>query len=125
MLNLVRFFNLTPHKHSNMKNLTIIGLVLLALSILLFYLTANNFTVNDLGMPHIMGILGGIGIGLIIGGMVGYVSKGSAIKEDQRRKEFAQLQKEKEELEIQTAELARREQELQNQNYNQRQNPQI
>lgn len=108
-----------------MKNLTIIGLVLLALSILLFYLTASNFTVNDLGMPHIMGILGGIGIGLIIGGMVGYVSKGSAIKEDQRRKEFAQLQKEKEELEIQTAELARREQELQNQNYNQRQNPQI
>ncbi len=108
-----------------MKNLTIIGLVLLALSILLFYLTANNFTVNDLGMPHIMGILGGIGIGLIIGGMVGYVSKGSAIKEEQRRKEFAQLQKEKEELEIQTAELARREQELQNQNYNQRQNPQI
>jgi membrane-bound ClpP family serine protease len=104
-----------------MKNLTIIGLVLLALSILLFYLTANNFTVNDLGMPHIMGILGGIGIGLIIGGMVGYVSKGSAIKEEKRRKEFAQLQKEKQELEVQTAELARREQELQNQ----RQNPQI
>jgi membrane-bound ClpP family serine protease len=104
-----------------MKNLTIIGLVLLALSILLFYLTANNFTVNDLGMPHIMGILGGIGIGLIIGGMVGYVSKGSAIKEEQRRKEFAQLQKEKQELEVRTAELAKREQELQNQ----RQNPQI
>lgn len=104
-----------------MKNLTIIGLVLLALSILLFYLTANNFTVNDLGMPHIMGILGGIGIGLIIGGMVGYVSKGSAIKEEQRRKEFAQLQKEKQELEVQAAELAKREQELQNQ----RQNPQI
>lgn len=104
-----------------MKNLTIIGLVLLALSILLFYLTANNFTVNDLGMPHIMGILGGIGIGLIIGGMVGYVSKGSAIKEEQRRKEFAQLQKEKQELEVEAAELARREKELQNQ----RQNPQI
>jgi membrane-bound ClpP family serine protease len=104
-----------------MKNLTIIGLVLLALSILLFYLTANNFTVNDLGMPHIMGILGGIGIGLIIGGMVGYVSKGSAIKEEQRRKEFAQLQKEKQELEVRTAELAKREQEL----HNQRQNPQI
>ena len=58
-----------------MKNLTIIGLVLLALSILLFYLTSNNFTINDLQMSHIMGILGGIGIGLIIGGMVGYVSK--------------------------------------------------
>jgi hypothetical protein len=79
-----------------MKNLTIIGLVLLALSILLFYLTSNNFTINDLQMSHIMGILGGIGIGLIIGGMVGYVSKGSAIKAEQKRKEFKQLQKDKE-----------------------------
>lgn len=105
-----------------MKNLTIIGLVLLALSILLFYLTANNFTVNDLGMPHIMGILGGIGIGLIIGGMVGYVSKGSAIKEEQRRTEFAQLQKEKQELEVQAEEIARREAELR---VHQNNNPQV
>jgi len=105
-----------------MKNLTIIGLVLLALSLLLFYLTANNFTINDLGMPHIMGILGGIGIGLIIGGMVGYVSKGSAIKEAQKKKEFKQLQKDKEDLEIQAAEIARREAELRAQQTN---NPQI
>lgn len=104
-----------------MKNLTIIGLVLLALSVLLFYLTANNFTINDLGMPHIMGIMGGIGVGLIIGGMVGYVSKGSAIKADQKKKEFKQLQKDKEELEKQAAEIARREAELRAQN----QNPQI
>lgn len=105
-----------------MKNLTIIGLVLLALSLLLFYLTANNFTINDLGMPHIMGILGGIGIGLIIGGMVGYVSKGSAIKAEQKKKEFKQLQKDKEDLEIQAAEIARREAELRAQ---QNSNPQI
>lgn len=104
-----------------MKNLTIIGLVLLALSVLLFYLTANNFTINDLGMPHIMGIMGGIGIGLIIGGIVGYVSKGSAIKADQKKKEFKQLQKDKEELEKQAAEIAKREAELRAQN----QNPQI
>jgi hypothetical protein len=104
-----------------MKNLTIVGLVLLALSVLLFYLTANNFTINDLGMPHIMGILGGIGIGLIIGGIVGYVSKGSAIKADQKKKEFKQLQKDKEELEKQAAEIAKREAELRSQN----QNPQI
>jgi uncharacterized membrane-anchored protein YhcB (DUF1043 family) len=58
-------------------------------------------------MSHIMGILGGIGIGLIIGGMVGYVSKGSAIKAEQKRKEFKQLQKDKEELEKQAAELAK------------------
>lgn len=108
-----------------MKNLTIIGLVLLGVSILLFYLTANNFTINDLGMPHIMGILGGIGIGLIIGGMVGYVSKGSAIKAEQRRKEYLQLQKEKEDLEKQAAEIARRESELQHQKTYQNQNPQI
>jgi uncharacterized membrane-anchored protein YhcB (DUF1043 family) len=63
-------------------------------------------------MSHIMGILGGIGIGLIIGGMVGYVSKGSAIKAEQKRKEFKQLQKDKEDLEKQAAEIARREAEL-------------
>ncbi|WP_374458528.1 hypothetical protein [Chryseobacterium taeanense] len=95
-----------------MKNLAITGLILLSLSVLLFYLTANNFTLNDLGMPHIMGILGGIGIGLIIGGMVGYVSKGSAIKAEQKRKEFKQLQQEKEELEKRAADIARREAEL-------------
>lgn len=105
-----------------MKNLTIIGLVLLALSILLFYLTSNNFTINDLQMSHIMGILGGIGIGLIIGGMVGYVSKGSAIKAEQKRKEFKQLQKDKEDLEQQAAEIAKREAELRSR---ENQNPQI
>ena len=105
-----------------MKNLTIIGLVLLALSILLFYLTSNNFTINDLQMSHIMGILGGIGIGLIIGGMVGYVSKGSAIKAEQKRKEFKQLQKDKEDLEQQAADIARREAELRSR---ENQNPQI
>lgn len=104
-----------------MKNLTITGLILLALSILLFYLTANNFTLNDLGMPHIMGILGGIGIGLIIGGMVGYVSKGSAIKAEQKRREFKQLQQEKQDLEKRAADIARREAELDLRN----QNPQV
>jgi hypothetical protein len=101
-----------------MKNLTITGLILLALSILLFYLTANNFTLNDLGMPHIMGILGGIGIGLIIGGLVGYVSKGSAIKAEQKRREFKQLQQEKEDLERRAADIARREAELDLRNQN-------
>lgn len=104
-----------------MKNLAITGLILLSLSVLLFYLTANNFTLNDLGMPHIMGILGGIGIGLIIGGMVGYVSKGSAIKAEQKRKEFKQLQQEKEELEKRAADIAKREAELDMRN----QNPQL
>ncbi|WP_066437491.1 DUF1049 domain-containing protein [Chryseobacterium sp. CCH4-E10] len=104
-----------------MKNLTITGLILLALSILLFYLTANNFTLNDLGMPHIMGILGGIGIGLIIGGLVGYVSKGSAIKAEQKRREFKQLQQEKEDLERRAADIARREADLDLRN----QNPQV
>jgi uncharacterized membrane-anchored protein YhcB (DUF1043 family) len=73
-------------------------------------------------MSHVMGILGGIGIGLIIGGMVGYVSKGSAIKQEQKKKEFKQLQKDKEDLEKQAAEIARREAELRNQ---ENQNPQV
>ncbi|WBV59116.1 hypothetical protein PFY12_08560 [Chryseobacterium camelliae] len=104
-----------------MKSLSITGLILLALSVLLFYLTSPNFTVNDLQMSHIMGILGGIGIGLIIGGILGYLSKGSAIKAEQKRKEFKQLQKDKEELEKQAADIAKREAELHSGN----QNPQI
>lgn len=72
-------------------------------------------------MPHIMGILGGIGIGLIIGGMVGYVSKGSAIKAEEKRREFKKLQQEKEDLEKRAADIARRETELDLRN----QNPQL
>lgn len=105
-----------------MKSLSLTGLILLALSVLLFYLTSPNFKVNDLTMSHIMGIMAGVGIGLIIGGMVGYVSKGSAIKAEQKKKEFKQLQKDKEDLEKQAAEIARREAELQN---HQNQNPQV
>ena len=50
-------------------------------------------------MSHMMGVMGGIGIGLIIGGIVGYISKGSAIREEKKRKQFAQLQKQNKELE--------------------------
>ena len=53
-----------------------------------------------------MGIMGGVGIGLIIGGIVGYVSKGSSIKAEQKRKELQRLQQEKIEIEQQAAELA-------------------
>lgn len=104
-----------------MKSLSLTGLVLLAVSALLFYLT-TDFTVEKITLSHIMGIMAGIGIGLIIGGLVGYVSKGSAIKQEQKRKEFKQLQKDKEDLEKQAADIARREAELRNQ---QNQNPQI
>ncbi|ASK31028.1 hypothetical protein CEY12_13330 [Chryseobacterium sp. T16E-39] len=103
-----------------MKSISITGLILLAVSALLFYLT-TDFAVEQIKLSHIMGIMGGIGIGLIIGGMVGYLSKGSAIKEEQKRKEFKQLQKDKEELEKQAAEIAKRQIELENQN----KNPQI
>ncbi|MDC8105803.1 hypothetical protein ACNFU2_12965 [Chryseobacterium sp. PTM-20240506] len=100
-----------------MKSISITGLILLAVSALLFYLT-TDFAVEQIKLSHIMGIMGGIGIGLIIGGMVGYLSKGSAIKEEQRRREFKQLQKEKEELEKHAVEIAKRQTELENQNKN-------
>ena len=45
-------------------------------------------------------------LGLIIGGIVGYVSKGSSIKAEQKRKELQRLQQEKIEIEQQAAELA-------------------
>ncbi|KPE51418.1 hypothetical protein [Chryseobacterium indologenes] len=98
-----------------MKSLSITGLILLAVSALLFYLT-TDFTVEKITLSHMMGMMAGVGIGLIIGGMVGYVSKGSAMKAEQKKKEFKQLQKDKEELEKQAAEIAKREAELQEQN---------
>ena len=79
-----------------MKSLIVIGIVLLGLGALLFYL-------NDMAIDSrvVYGALSGIGIGLIIGGLVGYVSKGNAVKEAQLKREFKELQKEKAELEKQ------------------------
>lgn len=84
-----------------MKNLHFIGFLLLGLAFLLYYLLPEFSFVKLFEPISLMGILAGIGIGLIIGGIVGYVSKGSALKEEQRRRELAQLRKEKEELEKQ------------------------
>lgn len=78
-----------------MKSLSIVGAVLLGISSIMFYLFANN----KLEMSHIIGVMGGIGIGLIIGGIVGYISKGSAIKQQKRNQELARLRREKEALE--------------------------
>ncbi len=79
-----------------MKSLIIIGLVLLGLGALLFYL--NDMAID---LRVIYGALSGVGIGFIIGGIIGYVSKGNSLKEAKNREEFRQLQKEKAELEKQ------------------------
>lgn len=89
-----------------MKNLTFIGVILLALSFLLYYLMPEFSFIKLFEPINLMGILAGIGIGLIIGGLVGYVSKGSSIRKENRRQDYVQLQKEKKALEIQAAELA-------------------
>lgn len=82
-----------------MKSLIVIGIVLFGIGGLLFYL-------NDMAMDLrvVYGSLCGIGIGLIIGGLVGYLSKGSAVKEAQIRQELKRLQQEKAELEKQRVE---------------------
>lgn len=97
-----------------MKSITFLGIFLLLISIGLFYLTSNAFNLEELKLSHIMGIMGGVGIGLIIGGVVGYISKGSAIKEAKKKQEFKRLQKEKEELERRNAAITQKEQ---NNNY--------
>ena len=94
-----------------MKGLTFTGLILLALAAILFYFIPDFSVVKLFEPTTLMGILAGVGIGLIIGGMVGYVSKGSAIKAEQKKKEIKQLQKEKQELEKQAAELEKLKQE--------------
>lgn len=90
-----------------MKNLHFIGFLLLGLAFLLYYLLPEFSFVKLFEPINLMGILAGIGIGLIIGGIVGYVSKGTALRAEQKRQEIKQLRKDKEELERQRAELAR------------------
>lgn len=87
-----------------MRSLLIVGLILTAISGFMFYYT-TDFNINNWESSHYMGIMGGIGIGLIIGGVVGYVSKGSAIREAQRREEIRALEEEKKLLEKQNAKL--------------------
>ena len=88
-----------------MKSLLITGITLLCISALLFYFS-TGYNLEEVQPSHFMGVLGGIGIGLIIGGIVGYVSKGSSVKAEQKRKELQRLQQEKIEIEQQAAELA-------------------
>lgn len=90
-----------------MKNLTFIGALLLGLAFLLYYMLPQFSFVKLFEPINLMGILAGIGIGLIIGGIVGYISKGTALKQDEKRRELKQLRKEKEDLEKQAADLAR------------------
>lgn len=45
---------------------------------------------EKIGLSHFMGIMGGIGIGLIIGGIIGYTSKGKSLKAEQQKREWAQ-----------------------------------
>lgn len=101
-------------KLHNMKNLTFVGIILLAIGVVLFYL--NNMALD---LRVVYGALCGIGVGLIFGGIVGYVSKGSAVKQENKMRQFKQLQKEKDELEKKQAQLmqdATQEQEEQSRN---------
>lgn len=84
-----------------MKNLTFIGIILLGIGALLFYM--NNMAID---LRVVYGALCGIGIGLIFGGIVGYISKGSAIKDQEKKQAFKQLQKEKVEYDKQQAAAA-------------------
>lgn len=100
-----------------MRSLTIIGLVLFGIAALLFYAT-TDFSMAEMKLSHFMGIMAGVGLGLIIGGIVGYVSKGSALKEEQRKKEYKQMQKDKLALEKQQQELAKQQEQAQNKEQN-------
>lgn len=88
-----------------MKNLAFTGILLLLISAFLFYFT-TNFDVESFKLSHFMGIMGGIGIGLFIGGIVGYRSKSLAVKAERKKQQLMQLLEEKEALEEQAAVLA-------------------
>lgn len=84
-----------------MKNLIFIGILLFGIGALLFYM--NNMAVD---LRVIYGALCGIGIGLIFGGIGGYISKGSAVKQAKKKEEFLQLRKDNEKLEKQQTAVA-------------------
>lgn len=107
-----------------MKNLHFIGFLLLGLAFLLYYISPQFSWVKLVEPISLMGILAGIGIGLIIGSIVGYVSKGTALKEEQKRKELKQLRKDKEELEKQAAKLTQEKQQQQQAASSNNENPQ-
>ena len=106
-----------------MKNLTFIGLLLLGLAFLLYYMLPNFSFVKLFDPLNLMETLAGIIISFIIVVIVVYVSKGTALKEEQKRRELKQLRKEKEELERQAAELATQNQQTESKP-TQNQNPQ-
>lgn len=95
-----------------MRNLIFLGIVFLAIGLTLFFL---NNRVWDLRALY--GALSGIGVGLIFGGITGYISKGSAVKRERKNREIKKLQQEKEALEREQKKLldAQARQELQNQ----------
>lgn len=70
-----------------MKNLIFIGSLLLVISGLLFYFT-TNFDPTSIQLSHFIGIMGGVGIGLIAGGVIGYRIKALAIKSEQKKEEY-------------------------------------
>lgn len=90
-----------------MRNITFLGIFLVLISVGLFYLFSDSFDIEGLKLSHIIGMMAGIGVGLIIGGIVGYLSKGSAIKKAKKKAEFKKLQKEKAALDKKSAEKER------------------
>ncbi|MDR2204559.1 MAG: hypothetical protein LBE36_00115 [Flavobacteriaceae bacterium] len=80
-----------------MKGLILVGCVLLGISVIVYF-TLDFSKVTFFAPTTLMGISAGVGLGLIFGGIVGYISKGSAMKEEQKRNEMKRLQKEKEDL---------------------------
>ncbi|QCX53228.1 hypothetical protein [Elizabethkingia sp. JS20170427COW] len=83
-----------------MKNIILLGIVFLAIGSFLFYRDQYAWS-----WQMLYSCTAGLGLGLIFGGIVGYISKGTAIKNENKVKQLKQLQKDKEELEKKQAQL--------------------
>lgn len=76
-----------------MRTLTIVGFMLLGIAIGFFYMSGELIEVS-----HIMSIIGGLGIGLFLGGIIGYQSKASAVKQEEAKRKMDELRNDKYEL---------------------------
>ena len=89
-----------------MKGLTFVGFISLALATFLFWLRLDMSFDSLFNLNFLIGILSGLGFGLIIGGITGYISKGTNLKRAKIKNELNELKRENENLQKQTENIS-------------------
>ena len=68
-----------------MSYATILGILLLAISYMMYNTTHSVFTLMVKEYSFVIGIVGGVGIGLILGGFLGWLFKFRKLKNEEQK----------------------------------------